>query len=111
MTLNNAVRSVRVVRDYTVRVVFADSFVGEVDLRGLFSTHAGKLVDELRDSERFRQVRVENGAVTFPNGYDICPDVLRFYCEVGRVTSRGETDDVLGGGLRKVAEARAEYRV
>jgi hypothetical protein len=35
--------------------------------------------------------------VPLPNGYDICPDVLRHYCEIGRVCSQVETDNAFAG--------------
>jgi hypothetical protein len=69
----------------------------------------GRLVEELRDLEQFRQIRIENGTITFPNGFDICPDVLRFYCELGHVASQEETDAAFAFSVRSVAEAREEY--
>jgi hypothetical protein len=33
---------------------------------------------------------VDHRAVAWPNGYDIDPDVLRYYCELGRVCSYEE---------------------
>ncbi|MBI4324751.1 MAG: hypothetical protein HY674_05750 [Chloroflexi bacterium] len=32
------------------------------------------------------------GSVVWPNDYDVCPDVLRFWCEVGHAASPAETD-------------------
>lgn len=34
-----------------------------------------------RDPEFFAKVRLENGAPTWPNGYDMCPDWLRMEME------------------------------
>lgn len=117
MKLNNAVKSVRVLHDYVIRVVFADGYVGEVDLAGLFRERRGRLVAELRDPVQFGKVSVENGTVAFANGYDICPDVLRFYCERGDVATQEETDVAFGAFLSEtaprcaaVAEGKAEYR-
>ena len=100
-----------------LRVAFADGYTGEVDLAGLFSTSAGSLVEALRDPREFTRVTVSNGTIVFPNGYDICPDVLRYYCEEGRVMSRNQTDAAFRQYLRKgkvravaaVAESRAPY--
>ena len=36
--------------------------------------------------------RADGNLNFFENGYDICPDVLRFYCERGGVASQTETD-------------------
>ena len=40
----------------------------------------------------FQGLFLDHGTVTWPNGYDICSDVLRYYCEIGRVCSREELD-------------------
>ncbi len=45
-----------------------------------------------RVAEYFRKVRVKNGSVAWPNGYDVCPEVLRFWCLGGHATTQAETD-------------------
>jgi len=70
--------------------VFADGFIGEVDLKPLVDHAKGPLPNRLRDPDFFEKVYVDDGAVAWPNGYDICPDVLRYYCEIGRVCSTQE---------------------
>ena len=116
MKMNNAVKSVRVLHDYVIRLVFSDDYVGEADLSGLFRLYPGRRVEELRNPDQFGKVGVENGTLTFANGYDICPDVLRFYCERGNVTTQEETDLAFDALLRDgspriaaVAESHAEY--
>lgn len=58
-------------------------------------------------------MRVQSGTLTFSNGYDICPDVLRFYCERGGVASQAETDAFFAGewdrAVGHVAEDKAGY--
>ncbi|OGV72323.1 MAG: hypothetical protein A3K19_15285 [Lentisphaerae bacterium RIFOXYB12_FULL_65_16] len=95
MKWNNQVKSARVLRGYELRVAFSDGYVGTIDLVPLFDLAPGPLVQELRDTATFQGVRVENGTITFPNGYDLCPDVLRYFCETGRVCSQGEVDRAL----------------
>ncbi len=117
MKMCNTVKGATYVREYTVRVVFGDGYTAEVDLRGLFADRPGALVQELRDLKKFRELSVLNGALTFGNGYDICPDVLRFYCERGGVMSQAVTDEYFTGlpgdaeGLSasRVAEGKAGY--
>ena len=50
------------------------------------------MTEPFQDPEFFAQVRLdpELGVPSWPNGYDICADVLRYYCETGRVGSREE---------------------
>ena len=117
MKMINTVKSVTYVREYTVRVVFGDGYAAEVDLQGLFADRPGPFVRELRDTGRFSEVCVQNGALTFANGYDICSDVLRFYCERGGVASQAETDAFFAGVLAdannlpvgRVAETKTDY--
>jgi hypothetical protein len=68
---------VRIVKDYTVELVFDDLHRRVVDLRKFL----GKGVfAELLDMRKFRQVRVdaELGTICWPNGADIAPDRLYF---------------------------------
>ena len=92
MKFGNHVKSVATLGDYRLRVVFKDGFVGEVDLRPLFANPKGPLTEPFRDPAFFQQVYVdpETFVVAWPNSYDICSDLLRYYCEQGRVTSKEE---------------------
>ena len=57
-----------------LRLHLDDGRVVERDVAPLIT---GPVFDEVRDSDEiFRAVRVEGGTVVWPNGADICPDVL-----------------------------------
>ena len=88
----NAVTGVRTLGGYRVRVVFKDGYIGEVDLWPLFENPNGPLTEPFKDPEFFQKVSAdpETHVVAWPNGYDICSDVLRSDCEQGRVTSKDE---------------------
>ena len=60
---------------WRLRLTFTDRLVREVDLSGDLW---GPMAEPLRDPDYFRQVQVdpELGTVTWPNGYDLDPDVL-----------------------------------
>jgi hypothetical protein len=45
----------------------------------------GPILDPLRDEAYFARVFLEFGALTWPNGYDMCPDWLR-----GEMEAAGE---------------------
>jgi hypothetical protein len=50
---------------------------GEVVERDLKPFLNGPIFDRIRNDERqFRQLRVEDGTVVWPNGADLCPDLL-----------------------------------
>ena len=60
----------------TVRLTFSDGSRREIDLSPLLK---GVIFEPiLTDPEFFRQVRVDDelGTIVWPNGADLCPDVL-----------------------------------
>ncbi len=61
-----------------LRVWFTDGTSGEVHLRSFLESPrvAGTIFEPLRDPELFRQVRIDLGAVTWPNGADLAPDAM-----------------------------------
>ncbi len=60
---------------YTVRLTFTDGSRRDIDLTPYLK---GPIFEPLRDPARFRAVAVdpELGTIVWPNGADICPDVL-----------------------------------
>jgi len=65
----------KIIKDYTVEVVFDDLKKGIVDLR----KHLGRgIFKELLNPKKFRQMKVdaELGTICWPNGADIAPDTL-----------------------------------
>ena len=64
--------------DFRLHVVFVDGTAGDVHLRAFIEspTVNGTLFEQLRDLTYFRQVRVESGAVAWPNGADLAPDAM-----------------------------------
>jgi hypothetical protein len=90
---------------------FQDGWDGELDLGPALR---GPIFGELSQPTKFRQVTVQDGTLTWPNGADICPDVLRYWCELGRVCSQDELDTHFTAihevTPTKAAEPRAKYR-
>jgi len=88
----NEIRGVRPLGGYRLRAVFQDGYISEVDLLPLFANPIGPLTETFADPVFFQKVFVDpdSHVAAWPNGYDICSDVLRYYCEQGRVTSREE---------------------
>jgi len=58
---------------------YADGAAGELDVAPLL--HFTGVFEPLRDPEFFAQVRVnpDIGTIVWPNGADLCPDVLRHH--------------------------------
>ncbi len=62
-----------------LRVVFNDQTEKVIDFALLFPS--SPMTDELRNPEMFKQVKFyDHGrGMYWPNGYDACPDFLRWY--------------------------------
>ena len=59
---------------FRLRLTLTDGSVVERDVSDLLT---GPLFEPIRSAPaRFRDVRVEEGSVVWPNGADLCPDVL-----------------------------------
>lgn len=94
----------------SVRLKFSDGYAATLDL---LSALRGRVFAALKHPEKFREVAVQDGTLVWPGGADICPSVLRYWCELGRVCSQEELDahfsaastDMVG----MVAEPTAKY--
>ena len=78
--------------DFRISLAFTDGLVCELDFSNMVN-QGGGLLDALGDEAFFAQAFIDHGCLTWPNSYDICADVLRYWAETGRVTSQEETDD------------------
>jgi hypothetical protein len=71
------VRGVRHVRDYELEMTFSDGTVAKLDFRRRVVARGGVFAP-LENIDFFKQVSVdrEAGTLVWPNGVDLCPDVL-----------------------------------
>lgn len=60
---------------YRLRIGFTDGTVRVVDFE---KDLTGRLFGALKEVALFRQVRVEDGTLVWPNGADVCPDALYY---------------------------------
>ena len=69
------VTDVAVLDGFRVRLTFTDGAEKEVDLEPYLN---GPIFEPLKDTARFREISVDQelGTIVWPNGADICPDVL-----------------------------------
>lgn len=90
----NEVKGVRSLGGHRLRIVFTDGYIGDLDLWPLFAHPRGPMAEPLKDAEFFQRVTVDPdlGVPIWPNGYDICADLLRYYCELGRVATPAELE-------------------
>ena len=68
------IRDAKPLNNHRVQLTLTDGRIVERDLGALLT---GPVFAEIRnDLTRFREIRVEGGALAWPNGADLCPDVL-----------------------------------
>src|ERR1700676_4660399 len=60
---------------YRLHATFGDETSGEHNFSALVA-ETGPMVEPLRDPAYFARVLLEDGAPTWPNGFDMCPDWL-----------------------------------
>ena len=58
---------------YRLRLVLTDGHKVEREVRGLLT---GPVFEPVLDEDVFRRLRVRDGTVVWPNGADLCADVL-----------------------------------
>ena len=92
MQMSNSIKSVRWLSEYRLKLVFKDGFVSELDFQPIAGSPKGPIEAPLKDVEFFKRVECDGFSIAWPNGYDLCPDVLRYWCESGQVRSKEETD-------------------
>ena len=68
------IRDVQALEEFRLRLWLTDGAVVERDVSALLK---GPIFEAVRnDPACFRDVRVEGGTVVWPNGADLCPDVV-----------------------------------
>jgi hypothetical protein len=66
---------VRSVGDHKLEIEFSDGTVGVRDFSDV-SEKTGPMAEPLKDAAYFQRVFIEDGALTWPNGYDWDPIAL-----------------------------------
>ena len=69
------VTKVEYLTEYKLLLTFNDGAVKAVDLNSRIQGRGG-IFKELLDKDYFRQVRLTSESIEWPNGFDICPNLL-----------------------------------
>lgn len=67
------VRAANVLPDYKLSVTCNDGTSGIVDMSALVNSADAGIFAALKDAQLFQQVKIELGAITWPNGADLDP--------------------------------------
>ena len=78
--------------DFRLAFAYADGLVTELDFHVGLAARQGPMIELLRGAQFFAQAFIDHGVLTWPNGFDVCPDVLRAWCESGRILNPEETN-------------------
>jgi hypothetical protein len=62
-------------RDYLIRLEFSDDSWGDYDLAPLVARD-GPMIAPLKDRSFFSRFYIDEGALAWPNGFDLSPDAL-----------------------------------
>jgi hypothetical protein len=76
----NKVTEIKILAPHVLRVTFRDGFSAVHDF-AQFKNERDNVAAALADPDYFARVFLEYGALTWPNGYDMCPDWLRMEIE------------------------------
>lgn len=68
------VQSVSVLLEYCLSVTCNDGTAGVIDMSRLIASEQAGIFEALQDEKLFNQVRIELGALTWPNGADLDPE-------------------------------------
>ncbi len=75
----NEVTEIKVLDNYRIWIKFKDGFSKELDFYQFIGNGISK---KLKDKDYFKLADIESGGgITWPNGYDFCPNYLREFAE------------------------------
>jgi Protein of unknown function (DUF2442) len=81
------VAKIKCLGGHRLRATFSDGMAGEYDFSATVSS-SGPMVEPLRDPGFFVRVFLEDGAPTWPNGFDVAPGWLRREIEAAGALAR-----------------------
>jgi hypothetical protein len=81
------VAKIKCLGGHRLRATFSDGMAGEYDFSVVVSD-SGPMIEPLRDPAFFARVFLEDGAPTWPNGFDVAPGWLRREIEAAGALAR-----------------------
>jgi Protein of unknown function (DUF2442) len=81
------VAKLKLLGEHRLRATFSDGMAGDYDF-GPIVQSGGPMAEPLRDPAYFARVFLEDGAPTWPNGFDAAPGWLRREIEAAGLLTR-----------------------
>jgi hypothetical protein len=78
--------------DHRVELEYADGLRTTLDFTAYLNGQRGPVIEPLKSDAGFATARIDDGILTWATGFDICPDVLRLWCERGHICTPDETE-------------------
>ena len=79
------VTTLRVTDDFRLTLRFRDRLVAELDFSEDVKEDHGPMAEPLRDPAYFASATIEDGVLTWPNGYNIDPVTLHTWARQGYI--------------------------
>ena len=73
--MSRRIKKVQYLEGYSLKLLFDDGKNKIVDLTDIVRS-GQNLIAQLKDIEYFKQVACDSFSIAWPNGIDLCPDVL-----------------------------------
>jgi hypothetical protein len=80
MELGTKIKSIKSAdrENFSITLVYTDRFKGTVSLKHIFSPPRGVAEDVIKGNF-FEKCFIENGALAWANGLELCPDAIRMW--------------------------------
>jgi Protein of unknown function (DUF2442) len=73
----------RVTGDHQIAIKFQDGLVAELDLGTWINAQQGPVIEPLKSPAFFADMDIDDGVLTWPNGFDLDPATVRQWAEDG----------------------------
>lgn len=77
---------------HCVELEYADGLRATLDFNAYLAGQHGPVIEPLKSEAGFATARIDDGVLTWATGFDVCPDVLRLWCERGHICTPNETE-------------------
>jgi len=70
------VTQAKYLKNYQIEIAFDDNLSGVIDLKNVVENDHREIFQELKDQQKFRQIKLEMDTIVWNNGLDLAPEFL-----------------------------------